>query len=40
MALPLSRAALARVVPFAAFMVLLAIRGAVPEDGSWGIDPR
>ncbi len=40
MALPLSRAALARVVPFAAFMVLLAVRGAVPEDGSWGIDPR
>ena len=40
MALPLSRAALVRVVPFAAFMVLLAVRGAVPEDGSWGIDPR
>ena len=40
MALPLNRAALARVVPFAAFMVLLAVRGAVPEDGSWGIDPR
>ena len=40
MALPLNRAALARVVPFAAFMVLLAVRGAVPDDGSWGIDPR
>ena len=40
MALPLNRATLARVVPFAAFMVLLAVRGAVPEDGSWGIDPR
>ena len=40
MALPLSRAALARVIPFAAFMALLAVRGAVPEDGSWGIDPR
>ena len=40
MALPLSRAALARVVPFAAFMVLLAVRGAVPDDSSWGIDPR
>ena len=40
MTLPLSRAALARVVPFAAFMALLAVRGAVPEDGSWGIDPR
>jgi uncharacterized protein len=32
--------AIPRVVPFVAFMVLLAIRGAVPEDGSWGIDPR
>ena len=40
MALQLSRASLARIVPFAAFMVLLALRGAVPEDGSWGIDPR
>ena len=40
MALPLSRAALARVVPFAAFMVLLAARGTVPDDGSWGIDAR
>jgi uncharacterized protein len=40
MALPLSRAALARTVPFAAFMVLLAVRGEVPTDGSWGIDPR
>ena len=40
MDLPLSRDALARVVPFAAFMVLLAARSAVPEDGSWGIDPR
>ena len=40
MALQLSRAAVARIVPFAAFMVLLAARGAVPVDGSWGIDPR
>ena len=40
MRLPLSRAALVRVVPFAAFMVLLALRGMVPADGSWGIDPR
>ena len=40
MAFPLSPAARARVIPFAAFMVLLAVRGAVPEDGSWGIDPR
>ena len=40
MRLPLSRAALVRVVPFAAFMMLLALRGMVPADGSWGIDPR
>jgi uncharacterized protein len=40
MALPLSRAAVARAAPFAAFMVLLALRGAMPADGSWGIDPR
>ncbi len=40
MALQLSRAAIARIVPFAAFMVLLIARGEVPADGSWGIDPR
>ena len=40
MRLPLSRAALVRVAPFAAFMMLLALRGMVPADGSWGIDPR
>jgi len=40
MALPLSRAAIARTLPFAAFMVLLVARGEVPADGSWGIDPR
>ena len=40
MALPLSRAAVARIVPFAAFMVLLVARGEVPADGSWGVDPR
>ena len=40
MRLPLSRAALVRVVPFAAFMVLLALRGMVPADGSWGVDAR
>lgn len=40
MALPLSRAALVRCIPFATFMVLLAVRGAVPADGSWGVDPR
>ncbi len=40
MALPLSRAARVRVIPFAVFMGLLALRGGVPADGSWGIDPR
>ena len=40
MALPLSRAAIARVVPFAAFMLLLVVRGALPADASNGIDPR
>jgi CAAX prenyl protease-like protein len=40
MALQLSRAALVRIVPFAAFMALLGLRGVVPADGSWGIDPR
>jgi hypothetical protein len=30
MALQLSRAAVVRIVPFAAFMVLLALRGALP----------
>jgi CAAX prenyl protease-like protein len=36
----LSRPILARVVPFVLFMVILAIRGHVPADGSMGIDPR
>jgi uncharacterized protein len=40
MALPLSRGALARVVPFVLFMLLLAVRGSLPADGSAGIDPR
>jgi len=40
MALPFSRAALARVVPFAVFMLLLGVRSVAPTDGSWGIDPR
>ena len=40
MALNLSRAAVARTVPFAAFMMLLMARGELPADGSWGIDPR
>jgi uncharacterized protein len=38
MSLPLSRAAVVRIIPFALFIVLLAVRGALPEDG--GIDPR
>jgi CAAX prenyl protease-like protein len=29
-----------RVLPFALFMLLLAIRGYVPADGSWGFDAR
>jgi uncharacterized protein len=40
MALPLSRAAVARILPFAAFMLLLILRGALPDDGSGAIDPR
>ena len=35
-----SRAAVVRAAPFAVFMVMLAIRGALPTDGSWGVDPR
>jgi len=38
MALPLSRAAIARVVPFVAFVGVLAVRGVLPVDA--GIDPR
>jgi hypothetical protein len=40
MVMSLSRAAWLRVVPFALFVALLALRGAAPTDGSWGIDPR
>ena len=40
MALSLSRAAIVRIAPFVLFMVLLAVRGMLPEDGSAGIDPR
>ncbi len=40
MALSLNRAAIARIAPFAAFMVLLALRGALPAGGLAGIDPR
>ena len=36
----LSQAALVRIAPFALFMLLLALRGAAPADGSWGFDPR
>jgi hypothetical protein len=40
MAMSLSRAAWLRIAPFALFVALLALRGAAPADGSWGIDPR
>lgn len=36
----LTRPLIARVLPFVLFMVMLAIRGALPTDGSAGIDPR
>jgi len=36
----LSRAALLRIIPFAAFMAVLALRGMAPADGSWGFDTR
>jgi uncharacterized protein len=36
----ISRSARVRVWPFAAFMLLLMLRGWVPPDGTWGIDPR
>jgi uncharacterized protein len=39
MVLP-SRAALARIVPFALFMALLIARSMAPADGSWGFDPQ
>ncbi len=38
--MPLSRAAWLRLLPFAAFMALLALRGVAPADGNWGFDPR
>jgi CAAX prenyl protease-like protein len=40
MTFPLSRNAIVRIVPFALFMLLLALRGMAPDDGGWGIDPR
>lgn len=36
----LSRAALLRILPFLAFMGLLALRGFAPDDGRWGFDTR
>lgn len=35
-----SRAAIARIAPFALFMLLLALRGALPADAAAAIDPR
>ncbi len=40
MTLPFSRAALVRIAPFALFIALIALRGVMPADGSWGMDPR
>jgi CAAX prenyl protease-like protein len=34
------RAAVARALPFAVFMLLLGMRSLAPADGSWGFDPR
>jgi uncharacterized protein len=36
----LSRSAILRILPFAVFMLMLALRGALPADGSAGLDPR
>jgi uncharacterized protein len=36
----LNRAAIVRIAPFALFMLMLALRGIAPADGSWGFDPR
>lgn len=36
----LTRAAWLRLLPFVAFMVLLALRGMAPVDNSWGFDTR
>ena len=35
-----SRAALARIAPFALFMALLIVRSQAPADGAWGFDPQ
>jgi hypothetical protein len=34
------RSAWVRIAPFAAFMLVLALRGFAPADGSWGFDTR
>ena len=36
----LSPAAWRRILPFVVFMLLLALRGNAPRDGSWGFDTR
>ena len=36
----LSRSAILRILPFAVFMLMLALRGALPVDGSASFDPR
>ena len=36
----LSRASLLRILPFVAFMALLALRGMAPADDRWGFDTR
>jgi uncharacterized protein len=40
MAFRMSRAARVRAQPFLAFLLLLALRGALPPEGASGIDPR
>jgi len=40
MAFHVSRDARVRALPFAAFMLLLALRAALPAQGIWGIDSR
>jgi CAAX prenyl protease-like protein len=40
MAFRMTRAARVRALPFLGYMLLLMLRGAVPADGSWGIDSR
>jgi len=40
MALSLSRAAVVRIAPFAVFMLMLSVRGAMPTDGTAPFDPR